>query len=66
MRLQINANGSWREVVEFDSSREIEVLDAVPALACVVKKRFRVVDGPGRSPQVFAYLDEPYKRWDIL
>jgi len=72
--LQINARGSWSNVVEFDGSREGAIRVAVLPLAtvlaagdrelCKASTSFRIVKaGGGRSPKVVSHLDDVGLGW---
>lgn len=48
MKLQINTNGAWKNVVEFDPARANEVEDAAASLSRAVGGlRFAVLDDDG-------------------
>jgi hypothetical protein len=72
--LQINARGSWSNVVEFEATRERELREAVVPLAQAIAlsdgdggknaTSFRLVAaGGGRSPKVLARLEAPGFVW---
>lgn len=48
MKLQINTSGIWKNVVEFDAARAVEVEDAAASLSRAVGVlRFAVLDDDG-------------------
>lgn len=50
MKLQVNAKGSWRDIVAFDAERAAEVEDAAASLARATGHlAFRIVDAAGTA-----------------
>lgn len=64
MKLQLNQSGSWRNVVEFEDSKErtLAVGDAAAELGKAVggKIGFRLLDDDG---DVMGYLSAPFSEW---
>jgi hypothetical protein len=62
MRLQINSNGAWRNVLDYPSDRDAEVRKHAAYLAKIADATLRVLHDNGK-PAAYWEKDSGWKEW---